>query len=146
MESLREVLSGKPPIIVRTRRGELTRGHLLEGRRLLTGELRMTDSDGKRFAVKVPGLKAVFFVRDFDGDSDYLESKTLASDPERSGLRVRLRFEDNETLEGVVENSLELLAYPGFFFWPGDPHSNNRLIYVGKSSLLGFTVLGVRDR
>lgn len=146
MESLREILSHQPPIIARTRRGELTRGHLLEGKRLLRGELRMTDRKGTRFAVKIPGLKAVFFVHDFDGDSDYLESKTLTRDPERKGLRVRLRFEDNETLEGVVENSVDMLPYPGFFFWPCDPDSNNRLVYVSKAALLGFTVLSVRDR
>jgi hypothetical protein len=47
-------------------------------------------------------------------------------------------------LEGVTENSLELLTDPGFFFWPGDVHSNNRLIYVLKSALIGFSILGVK--
>jgi hypothetical protein len=61
-------------------------------------------------------------------------------------LRARIRFEDNESLEGITENSLELLVNPGFFFWPGDPKSNNRLIYVVKTALIGFTVLDVSDK
>ncbi|MGH9389500.1 MAG: DUF6982 domain-containing protein, partial [Vicinamibacteria bacterium] len=62
------------------------------------------------------------------------------------GVRARLRFEDNEMLEGVTENSLELLVNPGFFFWPGDAQSNNRLIYVLKPALIGFSVLGVKHK
>ena len=69
----------------------------------------------------------------------------MTSDPERKGLRVRLRFEDNETLEGVVENSVDLLQAAGFFFWPADANANNELIFVVKSALLGFRVLGVKS-
>ena len=91
-------------------------------------------------------VKGVFFVHDFTGDGDYLEEKSLQTDPSRLGLRVRIRFEDNESLEGVTENTLELLTSPGFFFWPGDAKSNNRLICVIKTALTGFAVLGVRHR
>lgn len=146
MDSLKELLSGRPAVIARSKQGQLIPGYLDKGRLLLRGILKMTDPGGESLPVDLHKLKGVFFVRDFAGDRDYLEEKTLVHDPNRAGLRTRIRFDDNETLEGVTENSLELLLSPGFFFWPGDPNSNNRLIYVVKSALIGFTVLGVRHK
>ena len=105
----------------------------------------MRSVEGGDLPLDLEQLKGIFFVRDYEGDRSYLETKSLTSDPERKGLRVRLRFEDNETLEGVVENSVDLLQAAGFFFWPADANANNELIFVVKSSLLGFRVLGVKS-
>ncbi len=146
MDSLKELLNGRPAVIARTRQGQLIPGYLDKGRLLVRGILKMSDANGEPLPVDLHKLKGLFFVRDFTGDSDYIEEKTLISDPDRRGLKSRIRFEDNESLEGVTENSLELLVNPGFFFWPGDPKSNNRLIYVVKSALIGFTVLDVSHK
>lgn len=146
MDSLKELLNSRPPVIARTRQGQLIPGFLDKGKLLLRGVLKMSDGGGEPLPVDLHKLKGVFFVRNFEGDRDYLEEKTLQHDPMRKGVRARIRFDDNETLEGVTENSLELLTSPGFFFWPGDPKSNNRLIFVVKSALIGFTVLGVRHK
>jgi hypothetical protein len=142
--TLKEILSGRPKIIARMRRGKCFKGYLRDGRFLSRGRLRMTTIEGQELPVDLHQLKGVFFVRDFKGDKNYLESKILTSDPDQPGLRVRLRFEDNETMEGVVENHLDLLQAAGFFFWPADPDANNNLIFVVKASLLGFRVLGVK--
>jgi hypothetical protein len=146
MDALKELLQGRPAVIARTRSGQLIPGYLEKGKLLTRGILKMTDATGEPIPVDIHKLKAVFFVRDFVGNRDYMEEKTLVDDPNRHGLRVRVRFEDNEVLEGVTENSLELLMSPGFFFWPGDARSNNRLIYVLKSALVGFSILGVRHK
>jgi hypothetical protein len=146
MESLKELLEGRPAVIARSRDGHLIPGYLEKGKLLARGILRMTDSRGEPIPTDIHKLKAVFFVRDFAGNRDYLEQKTLVGEPARPGLRVRIRFEDNEMFEGITENTLELLVNPGFFFWPGDARSNNRLIYVVKSALLGFSILGVRHK
>lgn len=146
MDSIKELLAGRPAVIARTRSGQLIPGYLDKGKLLLRGILKMSDASGEALPVDIHKLKAVFFVRDFVGNRDYMEEKSLLDDPDRPGLRARLRFEDNETLEGVTENSLELLVSPGFFFWPSDAKSNNRLIYVLKSALLGFSILSVRHK
>ena len=146
MDSLKDLLNARPAVIARTKQGQLIPGYLDKGRLLSRGILKMSDANGEPLPVDLHKLKGVFFVRDFSGDRDYLEEKTLSADPNRIGLRARIRFEDNETLEGVTENSLELLVSPGFFFWPGDPKSNNRLIYVVKMALIGFTILSVRNK
>ena len=146
MDSLKDLLRGRPAVIARTRQGQLIPGYLDKGMLLVRGILKMSDNNGEPLPVDLHKLKGVFFVRDFSGDREYLEEKTLQVDPNRPGVRARIRFDDNETLEGVTENSLELLVSPGFFFWPGDPRSNNRLIYVVKNALIGFRILGVRHR
>ena len=146
MDSLKELLSNRPKVIARTKQGQLVPGYLDKGQLLPRGILKMSDVNGEPLPVDLQKLKGVFFVHDFTGDGDYLEEKSLNVDPNRLGLRVRIRFDDNESLEGVTENTLELLTSPGFFFWPGDAKSNNRLIFVVKTALLGFVVLGVRHR
>lgn len=146
MDSLKELLSNRPKVIARTKQGQLVPGYLDKGRLLPRGILKMSDVNGEPLPVDLQKLKGVFFVHDFTGDGDYLEEKSLNVDPNRLGLRVRIRFDDNESLEGVTENTLELLTSPGFFFWPSDAKSNNRLIFVVKTALLGFVVLGVRHR
>jgi hypothetical protein len=142
--NLKEFLSSQPKIVARSRHGERFKGYLMDGRSLSRGVLRMKNLEGRDMPLDLEQLKGVFFVRDYEGNREYLENKALTSDPARKGLRVRIRFEDNETMEGVVENSVELLQAAGFFFWPADPKANNELVFVVKSALLGFRVLGVK--
>jgi hypothetical protein len=61
------------------------------------------------------------------------------------GLWVRVTFLDGETIEGIVHNSMPFVANPGFFMKPPDPHSNNKMIYVVKSFMRDFRVLGVQN-
>ncbi len=95
-------------------------------------------------AVPVENLKALFFVRKFEGRQNYDEVKFFESHPPVEGLWVRLKYYDGEASEGVVHNSLHYLTQPGFFLKPPDPESNNEFIYVLKSALTDFRVLGVR--
>ena len=92
----------------------------------MRGDLRMQNSEGRDLPLDLEQLKGIFFVRDYQGNKEYLEDKNLNGDPERKGLRVRIRFEDNETMEGVIENSLEILQENGFFFWPERPESQGQ--------------------
>ena len=94
--------------------------------------------------VCLDALKALFFVKSFDGKRDYQEVKFFDKAPPIRGLWVRLQFYDNETFEGVVENSLGYVIEPGFFMKPPDPRGNNEILYVVKGSLASFRVLGLR--
>jgi len=106
-------------------------------------ELRMADS-GDKVKVKLTDLKAMFFVKSFEGSKQYNEVKFFKAHPLVEGLWVRLKFSDNESTEGVIYNSMHYLVNPGFFLKPPDPHSNNQIVYVLRSSLRDFRVLGVR--
>ena len=116
--SLKDILAERTKIIAQTRTGKCLKGYLRDGRFLSRGRLRMTILEGEELPVDLIQLKGVFFVRDFKGNENYLETKVLMADPAQLGLRVRLRFEDNETMEGIVESQLELLQSACFLFWP----------------------------
>jgi hypothetical protein len=59
------------------------------------------------------------------------------------GLWVRLKFRDNETLEGVVNNDLLALLDSGLQITPPDLNGAAVRIFVPRSALSEVTVLGV---
>jgi hypothetical protein len=79
-----------------------------------------------RITVPVGHLKAIFFVRDFTGESRYVERKTF--DHHTSGRRVAITFLDDEQLVGATLNYRP--DGEGFFVIPADPKSNNLRVFV----------------
>ena len=79
-----------------------------------------------RTIVLVSQLKAVLFVRDFNGYPNYQERKSFAV--RGQGRRVEVTFTDAEIVLGTT------LSYrpdcQGFFVSPADPSGNNTRIYV----------------
>jgi hypothetical protein len=75
-------------------------------------------------------LKAVFFVRDLNGNPDRRDIPGFIRGPGETnqGKKIAVRFKDNEIIFGYT------LAYSrersGFFLSPADPGSNNLRIYV----------------
>jgi hypothetical protein len=112
----------------------------------LSGEDNISIISLTEETIKVPKreLKALFFVRKFSGNREYSEIKFFDSQPKIDGLWVRVTFYDNELIEGIVSNSIRFLMEDGFYLKPPDPNSNNRIMYVVKSALKDFTVLGVQ--
>ncbi len=104
-----------------------------------------TNGARKTVNLALESLKALFFVKSFEGRTDYHEIKFFESHPPVEGLWVRIKYYDGEASEGVVHNSLHHLTSPGFFLKPPDPESNNKYVYVLKASLTDFRVLGVRS-
>lgn len=73
-------------------------------------------------------LKAVFFVRDFAGSSQYEERKEFAEGERAPGHTLEVTFVDGEVLVGST------LGYDpqrlGFFLFPVDYESNNVRIFI----------------
>ncbi len=93
----------------------------------------------------VTGAKAIFFVNTFDGDMEHEALHFHQNAPILPGLWVRVEFLDGEQIEGFITNTHDYVLRPGFFMMPTDPDGNNRLVYVVKSGLKGFSVLGIRS-
>jgi hypothetical protein len=76
--------------------------------------------------VPMQQLKAVFFVRDFEGDPNYVEAQTFADRP--SGRKIEITFADGEQMVGST------LGYrtdgAGFFVSPADGDGNNLRVFV----------------
>jgi hypothetical protein len=132
-------------VIVRKLNGEIIKGHLetipqLRGRK----EVSIVSLTEELITVPKPEIKALFFVRKFSGDKEYSEVKFFQNQPRIDGLWVRVTFNDGETVEGIVSNSSRFLLEDGFCVIPGDPKSNNQLIYVPKAALRDFKILGMQ--
>lgn len=95
--------------------------------------------------IPIESTKAVFYVKDFDGDQQHKNLRFYRGAPIVHGVWIRLEFTDGEIMEGLVHNTIRFLVDPGFFILPTDPYSNNRLVYVVKSSLKECRVLGLRN-
>ena len=82
--------------------------------------------------VELGKLKALFFVRDLEGDREYREANT--PDPEDMRLRgtkgIEVRFHDGERLVGLTNRFPPTQQY--FFVLPIDANSNNIRVLVNK--------------
>ncbi len=106
------------------------------------GRLELMNTAGNVVAIDLHDVKGIYFVRDF-GDSESLTRKTFTSRPRMEGLWVRLRFRDNEIIEGMMPNDLLHEGGDGYSIIPPDTHSNTQRIFVPRSALVEMTVMGV---
>jgi hypothetical protein len=98
--------------------------------------------NGEHRSIPADGVKSVYFVREFDTDFE-LERKTFLSRPKLGGLWVRLRFRDEDVMEGIVSNNLLDMLNSGVQLTPPDLHGNTLRMFVPHSALLEIKVLGV---
>lgn len=121
----------------RTLPGYVTPAHLdrAEGLELLNvnGEVEQVDPDR---------VRAVYFVNDFE--QKFLPArKSFLSRPKLDGLWVRVKYRDEDTLEGVVANDLLALLDRGVHLTPPDPGTNCTRIFIPRAAIAEMTVLGV---
>lgn len=77
-------------------------------------------------------LKAVFFVKTFEGHPEYHESDTM--NQLKHGRKIEVVFPDGEKIVGSTEgyNAQKL----GFYVFPADPNSNNiRVFAINKAKI-----------
>jgi hypothetical protein len=91
----------------------------------------MASAASERMMVPLPLVKAVFFVRDFTGDSAYVEEKLF--DKPRHGRKIEVTFVDREVIMGSTLNYRP--DGDGFFVLPADPRSNNIRVFVVSGSV-----------
>jgi len=106
------------------------------------GKVEVLNTAGNVVSIELKDVKGVYFVRHL-GDTESLPRKTFTSRPRTEGLWVRLRFRDNETIEGMIPNDLLQEGVEGFSIIPPDTRSNTQRIFVPRSALSEMTVIGV---
>ncbi|MGO9137727.1 MAG: DUF6982 domain-containing protein [Syntrophales bacterium] len=84
--------------------------------------------DAKPITVSVQELKAVFFVKTFEGNREYKDKKDLEADKAVAGRKIRVIFKDGEVLVGTTHGYQP--GRPGFFIHIVDPQSNNERCFV----------------
>ena len=118
------------------------RGYLSPARLGQSEPIDVLTPDGEHEQIPLAKVRAIYFVREFSDDFEP-ERKAFLSRPKLDGLWVRLRFTDNETLEGVIPNDLLSLIDNGLQITPPDLNSTTDRIFVPRSALSEVTVLGV---
>jgi len=118
-------------VVARFRDGRLVRGytadfHPSKPQLHLSAEPHSSDT----LFLQLSQLKALFFVRDFNGDQTRVDRHEFSAAPQ--GRKVVVTFHDGETLLGST------LGYrgegAGFFVQPADPRSNNLRVFVAPGA------------
>ena len=109
---------------------------------VVEGKLELMNTSGKVVLIELADVKGVYFVREF-ADVDASARKTFATRPRTEGLWVRLKFRDNDVMEGLMPNDLTQLSRDGFLINPPDSRGNLQRIFVPRNALAELTVLGV---
>jgi hypothetical protein len=91
----------------------------------------------ERTLVPIKQLKAVFFVRDFNGNPNHQDRKVFVV--RGQGRRVEVTFADGETILGTTLNYRP--DCQGFFVSPADPSGNNTRIYVVSKAVRRVRIL-----
>lgn len=143
-------MSDDDKVVLRFDNGTLLKGYLKEfsqeSHHVLFEEI---GGDSYR-NIPVQELKAIFFVRTFEGDSEYREKKRYGI-RKREGRKIFIRFKDGESMAGYLQGDMPwdkgfFLSKPdekkiGFFLVPADEDSNNSKVFVIKSSVRDITLL-----
>ena len=80
--------------------------------------------------IRLGDLKAVYFVKSFEGDPNYRERDDVTR--VGFGKKIKVNFKDGETQVGYTQGFTPDRA--GFFFFPVDPDSNNDRVFVVKAA------------
>lgn len=108
---------------------------------------------GMNHIIPINELKALFFIRTFEGDREYREKKAFGVSPSK-GRKVFIKFKDKESLIGFIDGEVPFqkgftLTKPdgtedtGFFLTPSDIDSNNIKVFVVGSAIENVTIMVV---
>lgn len=86
------------------------------------------ESEGEGVKVHLKDLKAIFFVKDFEGNPSHDERKEFERDQILHGRKIEITFRDSEILVGTTTGYDP--HREGFFLFPVDPQSNNLRVFV----------------
>jgi hypothetical protein len=121
---------------------QAVRGYLNATRLAHSDPIDLLTPEGEHQEIALSKIRSIYFVREFSDDFEP-ERKAFLSRPKLDGLWVRLRYTDNETLEGVVPNDLLSLLDNGLQISPPDLNSPTDRIFVPRIALSEVIVLGV---
>ena len=118
------------------------RGFLNPGSLGKSPNIDLLTPDGEHQEISLLKIRSIYFVREFSDDFEPVR-KVFLSRPKLDGLWLRLRFIDEETIEGVVPNDLLTLLDNGLHITPPDLSGITVRIFVPRTALAELTVLGV---
>ena len=110
---------------------------------LQPGGIEVLTSSGSLLVIPYEDVKALYFVRDFDGGEPSVDNRLFQNRPKMNGVWIRMRFRDGEIMDGLMPNNLLQLEPQGFTFIPPNAGSNNQKVFVPRAALADLQVVGV---
>lgn len=135
-------------VILRFVDGKMLKGFIRDLK--LDGDhLFIEDETSHQLKVRTKELKAIFYVKRFEGDRSYVEKKSFSGTRPNS-RRIFVKFRDGETMMGFIEGEipwqrgffLESMKEKAFTVVPVDDDSNNIRILVFTSAVLDVAMIG----
>ncbi len=142
---------GDEKVVLRFLDGATLKGHIRDfSEKSEEFALQELGSDAVR-VMKNDVLKAIFFVRTFEGNSQYSEKKSYGIRKPR-GHRTFIKFIDGEDMVGFLEGELPwdkgfflnrqtVHDLKGFFLLPADDGSNNIKVFIFVHAVKDVTVV-----
>ena len=136
-------------VILRYLDGKLEKGYVNDSAAVGDDAVSIEDESQHTHTVKLEKLKAIFYVKDFEGNKKHREIKSFTG-KRSQGKRVFLRFKDGESITGHIEGDtpwkkgffLEAQKDFGFYLVPVDAESNNIKMFVVTSSVRDVAEIG----
>lgn len=105
----------------------------------------IVDETSNEQDIQLNELKAVFYVKSFEGNTRYSGTKSFTKTNQK-GKKVLVRFEDGERLTGYLEGDVPWkkgffleAKTGGFFLVPSDDKTNNIKVFVISTSVTNIT-------
>ncbi len=143
-------MEDRQKVVIRYADGRIVKGHLgsfSEGDETVVIQEEGTDQEK---TCVLSHLKAIFFVKSFEGNSGYNEGKSYGLRKTR-GQKIYIKFSDGESVMGFLEGRLpwdkgffltqKRQGPRGFFILPVDEGSNNERIFVVADAIRDITVI-----
>lgn len=134
--------TNKRVLVVRFEKEPLT-GFVNPGALFTDGFMDVLSTGGSLTQVSTAETKAVCFVKDLPTNEVWKPNRFFTVRPKMEGLWVRLKFRDEDAMDGVAPNNLLLIEPGGFQVIPPDPAFLNQRIYIPRQALTETQVLGV---
>ena len=136
--------------VARLNNGSMLKGYMKDFSSDLDEISVEEDGTDKLHLLKIGDVKAVFFVKSFEGDHDYRDRKVYSHSKPR-GQRVFVKFRDGEGMVGFLDSAIpwergfflskQNSSRKGFFLLPADEDGNNLRVFVVSSSVDDVTVV-----
>jgi hypothetical protein len=147
------VSAARKPVIVRYLTRDWCAGYASANPVDEISDLELLDGAGKLRRIPWEQVKWVCYIRELPaegsvfthngGEPERLLRRKFSTRPRITGLWVGLTLTDGEELEGVAANDRSLIESAGLLLTPPDTRSNTQRIFIPRTAIREFTVLGV---
>jgi len=152
------VSTARKPVIVRKLTRDWCAGYAATDPASGSTDLELLDTSGKLLRIAWNDVKWVCYVRElaaaegsghfsgqFAANPERLLRRRFSSRPRITGVWLRIVLSDGDELEGVAGNDRTLVDGAGLLLTPPDTRSNTQRVFVPRSSIREFTILGVMN-